>query len=131
MPKKISSVQDSVCLSIVHSVTKQKTVYQKLSGGEDYPEQKEVLIKQLHVRKWFRKEGITSVEEYVTAKNTIAKNRSIVFDKYSGRFYATYHSASDVMNSITPAVTTNQIGFRHDTQIHSSRSQVYKHKGGR
>jgi len=130
MPKKITSAQDSICLSIVHSVTKQKTVYQKLSGGEDYPEQKEVLVKQLHVRKWFRKEGITSVEEYVTAKNTIAKNRSIVFDKYSGRFYATYHSASDVMNSILPA-NTNQIGFIHDTQIHTARPQVYKYKGGR
>jgi hypothetical protein len=87
-----------------------------------------VLIKQLHVNKWFKKDGITSVEEYVTAKNTIAKNRSIVFDKYSGRFYATYHSASDVMNSIT-GPNANQIGFRHDTQIHATRPQVYKHKG--
>lgn len=130
MPKKIRSVQDNVCLSIVHSVTKQKTVYQKLSGGESFPEQKEVLIKQLHVNKWFKKDGITSVEEYVTAKNTIAKNRSIVFDKYSGRFYATYHSASDVMNSIT-GPNANQIGFRHDTQIHTTRPQVHKHKGGR
>lgn len=127
MPKKIRSVQDNVCLSIVHSVTKQKTVYQKLSGGESFPEQKEVLIKQLHVNKWFKKDGITSVEEYVTAKNTIAKNRSIVFDKYSGRFYATYHSANDVMTSIT-GPNVNQIGFRHDTQIHATRPQIHKHK---
>ena len=129
MPMKIQNVQDNICLSIVHSVTKQKTVYQKLSGGEDYPEQKEVLVKQLHVRKWFRKDGITSVEQYVTAKNKIARNRSIVFDKYSGRFYATFHSTDDVMLNITSAV--NPIGFKHDTQIHFGRSQIQQPKKGR
>jgi predicted aminopeptidase len=120
MPKKIHSDQDSICLSIVHSVTKQKTVYQKLSGGEDYPEQKEVLVKQIHVRKWFRKDGITSVEEYVTSKNRVARSRSIVFDKYSGRFYATYHSAKDVMQNIH-STAPNPIGFKYDTKIYSSR----------
>lgn len=129
MPKKIQSVQDSICLSIVHSVTKQKTVYQKLSGGEDYPEQKEVLVKQIHVRKWFRKDGITSVEEYVTAKNTIARNRSIVFDKYSGRFYATFHSSEEIMQNIVSSV--NPIGFKHDTKIYSGGSQIHQHKKGR
>lgn len=126
MPKKIQSAQDSICLCIVHSVTKQKTVYQKLSGGEDYPEQKEVLVKQIHVRKWFRKDGITSVEEYVTSKNRVARSRSVVFDKYSGRFYATYHSANDVMQSIYSAAP-NPIGFRHDTQIHPPRPQIHKY----
>jgi len=33
-------------------------------------------------------------------------------------------------DSILPA-NTNQIGFRHDTQIYTTRPQVYKHKGGR
>ena len=129
MPKKIQNVQDNICLSIVHSVTKQTTVYQKLSGGEEYPEQKEVLVKQLHVRKWFRKDGITSVEEYVTSKNRVARSRSIVFDKYSGRFYATYHSPDDIMQNILQS--SNPIGFRHDTQIHTTRPQVHEHKRGR
>lgn len=126
MPKKIQNVQDSICLSVVHSVRKQKTVYLKLSGGEDYPEQKEVLVKQLHVRKWFRKDGITSVEEYVTAKHKIARNRCIVFDKYSGRFYETFHSTEEVMLNITSAV--NPIGFRHDTQIYPPRPQIHQHQ---
>ena len=127
MPKEIESVHDSICLSIVHSVTKQKTVYQKLSGGEEYPEQKEVLVKQIHVRKWFRKDGITSVEEYVTCKNTVARARCIVFDKYSSRFYITYHPVSDVIKSIH-STAVNPIGFKHDTQIYSLRPQVRKYK---
>ena len=129
MGKKIRSVNDSVCLSVVHSVTKQKTVYQKLSGGEEYPNQKEVLIKQIHIQKWFRKDGITSVEEYVTVKNKVARSRSIVFDKYSGRFYATFHSAEEIMDSIQPS--KNKIGFNHDNQVYSSGPQVYQHKTGR
>lgn len=131
MPKKIENVQDSICLSVVHSVVKHKTVYQKLSGGEEYPEQKEVLVKQIHVRKWFRKDGITSVEEYVTSKNRVARTRSVVFDKYSGRFYQTFHSAADVMNSIHSSAPNTPIGFRHDTQIHTRGPQVYEHKGRR
>jgi len=125
MPKKIVNVQDNICLSVVHSVTKQKTVYQRLSGGEEYPEQKEVLLKQLHLRKWFRKDGITSVEEYVTTRNRIAKNRCIVFDKYSGRFYATFHSVDDVLNSITSSI--NPIGFRHDNKVYTGGTQVHKY----
>lgn len=130
MPRKIKRVEDSICLSIVHSVTKQTTVYQKLSGGDEYPEQKEVLVKQIHVRKWFRKDGITSVEEYVTRKNRVARNRSVVFDKYSGRFYETFHSAAEVMDNIYSSAP-NPIGFRHDTQIHTRGPQVYEHKGRR
>jgi len=122
MPK-IQTLQDNIQLSIVHSVTKQKLVFQKTDDGESYPSAKEVNVKQLHVQKWFKKDGITSVEEYVTAKNKIAKSRCIVFDKYSGRFYATFHSAKDVIESIS-FVKTNPIGY--DT-VHSSRSQIHKY----
>jgi hypothetical protein len=123
MPKKIVSVQDNIKLSIVHSVTKQKVKLVKTEDGTSYPSAQEVNVKQLHVQKWFKKDGITSVEEYVTAKNTIAKSRCIVFDKYSGRFYATFHSAKDVIESIS-YVKTNPIGY--DT-VHSTRSQVHKY----
>ena len=127
MPKKIDNLYDSICLSIVHTVTKQKTVYQKI-GEDEFPESKEVQIKQIHVRKWFKKDGITSVEEYVTSKNTVAKNRSIVFDKYSSRFYATFHAPGEVMTSIhQPNIPNQQIGF-YDHSVHSRRPQIYQSK---
>jgi len=121
MSRKIETMYDNVQLSIVHSVTKQKLVSHK---GAEYPELKEVNVKQIYVQKWFKKEGITSVEEYVTSKNKIAKSRSIVFDKYSGRFYATYHSPKEVMESIN-RIKTNPIGY--DNSVHGSRSQVRKY----
>lgn len=124
----IRCTNDAVCLDVVHSVYKTKLEYETMPGGEEFPSKKEVLHKQLRVKKWFKKEGITSVEEYVTSRNTISNHRSIVFDKYSGRFYATYHNAEEVMRSIETQPYKNQIGFTYDTQIHSTRSQVYKPK---
>lgn len=119
---------ESIQLEIVHSVYKSKMEYEKLADGELYPNRKEVLDKQIRVRKWFKKEAITSVEEYVTTKNTIAKNRCIVYDKYSGKFYAAFHHPDDVMSEIEPKPIENKIGFTHDNKIHSSGPQIYQHK---
>ena len=109
---KITQQNESVCLQVVHSVTKNKTVYVKLSGGEEYPETKEIFIKQIRVKKWFKKDGITSIEEYVTATNKIAKSRCIVYDKYSGRFYVTFHKSDEVINAIASSSSYNPIGFK-------------------
>jgi hypothetical protein len=64
----------------------------------------------------------------VTSKNTVSRNRSIVFDKYSGRFYATFHNAEEIMKSIETPHYKNQIGFSYDTKVYPSGSQVYEHK---
>lgn len=123
-------LNDSVALDVVHSVYKTKTIYQKMEGGELFPERKEVLVKQIKVKKWFKKECISSIEEYVNSKNKISKKRSVVFDKYSGRFYATFHSPQEVMEAISshPSHTTNPIGFRYDNNIHTSKSQIQQHR---
>jgi hypothetical protein len=124
----ISSTSDTVCLEIVHSVYKQKVEYEQMPEGDLFPQKKEVLKKQIRVKKWFKKECISSVEEYVTNKNTIAKNRSIVFDKYSQRFYATYHNPEEILRNIQPEPYKNQIGFVYDTKIHPGGSQVHQYK---
>jgi hypothetical protein len=124
----VVSNNDSVMLEVVHSVYKKKVEYETMPGGDVYPQQKEVLHKQIKVKKWFKKEAISSVEEYVTSKNTIAKNRCIVFDKYSGRFYATFHHMRDVVNKLEPQPYKNQIGFSYDTKVHSTRSQIHQYK---
>lgn len=121
-------IHDSVALDVVHSVYKTKTIYQKMEGGELFPEQKVVLVKQIKVKKWFKKESISSVEEYVTSKNKISKKRSVVFDKYSGRFYQTYHSPQDVIRAISAQPMNNSIGFRHDTNIHPTTTQIQQHR---
>ena len=100
--KEIQLNRDNIRLSLVHQVYKEKTKYTKMPDGELIPEKKERLQKEITVQKWFRRDAIVSVEEYVTVTNKIAKNRSIVTDKYSGRSYATFHSPEEVMRSIHP-----------------------------
>lgn len=119
---------DSIQLEVVHSIYKTKTIYQKMEGGDLYPERKEVLVKQIKVKKWFKKECISSIEEYVNSKNQISKKRSVVFDKYSGRFYATYHSPQEVLQAISSTPMTNTIGFKHDSNIHPTKSQVREYR---
>lgn len=109
MPIQVS--RDSIRLEVVHSVYRKKLVYIKVEQ-ELLAEEKEVLKKELRVKKWFKKEAIVSVEDYVTKNNTIAKSRCVVFDKYSGRFYATFHSPQDVMEKIDPFTKKDQIGFK-------------------
>jgi hypothetical protein len=119
----------TIQLSVVHSVYKNKTIYQKLEGGELYPEQKEVLVKQIRVKKWFRREAIVSVEEYVNSKHKVCPKRSVIFDKFSGRFYATYHSPQEVLQHIDPKAPTNPIGFhKYDSNIYTPKSQVQQHR---
>ena len=118
---------DSIQLEVVHSIYKTKTIYQKMEGGELFPEKKEVLVKQIKVKKWFKKECISSIEEYVNSKNKISKHRSVVFDKFSGRFYATFHSPHEILRAITNPMN-NPIGFTHDNNIHPSTSQVQQYR---
>lgn len=107
--RKVKSDQNRIELSVVHSVyeTKKKKVKTR-EGVEVVPVEK--LTKQLYVRKWFVKEAITSVEEYVTTNNRISRNRCIIFDKYSGRFYATFHGADEVMKHLSPRGP--EVGFK-------------------
>lgn len=126
----VHSTRDCVRLDIIHSVYKSVTEYEKLPEGDLYPTKKDVLLKQIRVRKWLRKDGITSIEEYVTTKNTIAKNRCIVYDKYSGKFYAVSHSVEEVMYHLEGHPMKNQIGFNNDLNIHPSGTQVHKHRTG-
>ena len=127
----IETTHESIRLDVVHSVYQNKIEFETLPEGELYPVQKEKLKKQIRVKKWFKKEAITSVEEYVTAKNTVSKNRSVIFDKYSGKFYATYHKVEEVMKNIESHSYKNQIGFTYDTKIYPAGSQIYQHKTGR
>lgn len=124
----IRTTSDSVQLEVVHSVYKFKVEYEQMPEGDLFPNRKEVLHKQIRVKKWFKKEAITSVEEYVTVKNTIAKSRSIVFDKYSGKFYATFHNPEEVIKCIEPQSYKNQIGFTYDTKVYPAGSQIHQHK---
>jgi hypothetical protein len=121
--------RDSIELSIIHSIYKNKVVYQKLESGELYPEKREVLVKQIKVKKWFLKEAIVSVEQYVNSRNKITPNRSVIFDKFSGKFYATFHSPQEIVENINSITKTSPIGFLHEhPNIHPTKSQIREYR---
>lgn len=116
----------SLELTIIHDVYKTKTVYTKLPGGDEYPEQKQVLVKQMKVKKWFLKEAIVSIEQYVTKRHSIGKSRSVIFDKFSGRSYIVLHTPQHILHMITQPI--NPIGFTHEHHnLHSPTTQVRKY----
>lgn len=75
--------------------------------------EKSILVKELRLKKWMRKDGITSVEEYITTKNTIAKDRAIIFDKYTNKHYAVNHIPSEIIAELKPKKPIiNKIGYK-------------------
>lgn len=102
-------------LVIVHPIYKTKTVYEK-HGEDEFPEEKQVLVREITIKKWLHVEAITSVEECVGKNNRVLKTRSIVFDKFSGRTYVTLHSISELLQKLDKP--KQPIGF-HGNYIHS------------
>lgn len=104
----------TIRICLVHSVYKEIDVKIKDENGNVVLMTKQKLLKQIPVRKWMKKESVSSVEEYVTAKNTVSKSRSILFDRDSGRFYATYHNPDDLWKAVVsrhPFISENPTGF--------------------
>lgn len=95
--RKVKSNHHYIEVSLVHTIFKE-------------PADEGIIKKQLHARKWFAKEAIISVEEYVTYDQKIAKSRSLVFDKYSSRFYMTYHSPDEILQHLN--MHNNPLGFK-------------------
>lgn len=120
MKKYIRSTDEDIQLSIVHPIYKLYKIKTFDDDGNPIVGEKEKLVKEISVKRWIRKEAIISIDEYVTTKNKISKNRSIIFDKYSARFYATFHNADDLWSSVTQkhqSILQNQIGFRNEHSI--------------
>lgn len=83
------------------------------------------LAKTMYVPQWFRKDGITSVSQHVTDRNTLSKRRCVIHDKYSGRFYGVAHNMDDIAKRVFNHITrTQQIGFTYDTNLHTREPQI-------
>lgn len=102
MRKKIKTSKSGkkICLLLVNPIYKKAAYLSKTPDGKFIRMEKDKLHKETQVLKWIDRDAIISVEEYVTKKGTIAKSRSIIFDKYSNRFYATWHSVNDIIDAL-------------------------------
>lgn len=121
----IQETPHEIRLYIIHEITEKRIEYIKLEGGDEIPEEKEVVVKTLRIPQWFKKDGITSVQQHITAKNTLAKNKCVIYDKYSGKFYVTHHNVDEVARTVfNHGPVTRQIGFTYDSHIHTGQPQV-------
>ena len=96
MSNKIIEHNDTVQLSLIHPIYKSVSVSAVDENGNSLVMKKDKLVKQIAIKKWFRKDAIDSVEEYVTTKNTIAKNRCIIHDAMSNSYYQTFHNPDEL-----------------------------------
>lgn len=103
---------DSIQLIVSHKVYGRKVVITRSATGEAVPEELDVMVKEVKLVKWFKKDGIVSVEETMQKDNRVSKTRSVIFDRYSGRFYETFHPVSSVMRSLYEStLNKSSIGF--------------------
>ncbi len=115
---KIVCTGDAMELFMVTPIYKTKIKVVKIDGVKTNVES-QVLVKELHTKKWIRKDAITSVEDYVTSKSVISKTRSVIFDKYSGKYFATAHSTDNIIEVLTNVkVREIGIGFNQNQQNH-------------
>jgi hypothetical protein len=93
------SIQDNLLeLTLVHPVYKTVTKISRCKQtGELMPQEQQKLVKELKVKKWFSPEQIGSVEEVVNTNNTISKTRSMIYCRFSAKFYITWHAPKDVI----------------------------------
>lgn len=110
---KIRTIGDSIELKLIHSVV--KTVRRK-----------KIVEKEIAVPKWFPKDAIVTVESYLNEDNEIIKDRSIILDKYSGRFYSVWHSPEDILQVKYGQQTINPAGFKNGSHIQAGESPVRK-----
>lgn len=107
---KCDIFSDSIEFNVITSIYKDKVIHKKVDGVRT-PVKSSILVKELRLKKWIQKKYVTSVDEYLTTKNTIAKNRAIIYDSNANKFFAVNHPMKDIVNRLNP-VAHNKIGFK-------------------
>jgi hypothetical protein len=109
MANNITTTEDSVHLYLITPIYEMRNRV-VLNGDVKVKEPYQKLVKELRTRKWIKKDAIVSVDDYVNSKHQVSKNRSIIFDKYSNKFYAADHSIDEVVDSLNKG-SNPKIGF--------------------
>lgn len=94
--------QNDIELKVIVPIIKIKHVPIETEEGTRYME-KEVFMKEIIQRKVFKIEGIKSYGEYITTRNTIAKQRCTIFDSYTGREYLVRHNYKEIKEIVSPS----------------------------
>jgi hypothetical protein len=102
----IKTTQDSLELKLINPIYKVKIIKDNVGNSVE----KEQFVKELRVKRWFKKDAITSVENYITSRNTVSSKRCIVYDKYCGKHFIAEHTLDEIIE-ITSINSYKKIGF--------------------
>jgi len=103
---KIKRHRDTIELHVVHPVYKLRR--KRLPDGNIVEE--EIKVKEMSIRKWVPPDAIISVEEFVNNRNEVVKNKSIIYNRYEGKYFVVKHSTDEVRNA-THNHNVNPVGF--------------------
>jgi len=85
-------------------------IYKTKRYKEDEQEYEEhIFVKEVRVKRWFCKDSITAVEEYIGRNNKPAKNRCIIYDKYTGKDFPVAHSMEQIIEMFD--IKMKKIGY--------------------
>ena len=107
---KIVYDQNDIELKVIVPIIKIKQVPVETEQGTMYME-KEIFQKEIIQKRVFKIEGIKSYGEYITTRNTIAKQRCTIFDSYTGREYLVRHNYKEIKEIVSPSKRSH-LGYR-------------------
>jgi hypothetical protein len=111
--------REEIILNVVSSVYKNKLVTVKDNLGKVVKDEKgkpikaldEVWEKDLQLKTVFLKDSLTIRGETLTRKNTKAKNRCVIYDRSSGKFFTIAHSLKELDEALADPSPTS-VGFK-------------------
>jgi len=94
--------QNDIELKVIVPITKVKYSIIETENGPIRMEE-EIFLKEITHRKVFKIDGIKSYGEYITTRNTIAKQRCTIYDSYTGREYLVRHNYKEIKEIVSPS----------------------------
>lgn len=86
---QINTTSQEIELLVVHPI------YSSLPTGDTTGE----LIREAKLPVWFSKDGITMIEPALDDEQEIIQGRCMIFDKYTNRYYLTFHPQLAVLSA--------------------------------
>lgn len=79
--------------------------------GRIIKEEKDVFVKDVYMPTEFLLDGITLHGKTLTKAGTIAKQRCIIFDRYTGQYFTVAHSLEEISEALSPRRADIKVGL--------------------
>lgn len=79
--------------------------------GRIIKEERDIFIKDVFMSTEFLLDGITFHGKTLTKSGTVAKQRCIIFDRYTGQYFTVAHSLEEISEALSPRRADIKIGL--------------------